>query len=157
MHDLTAGLGNVGREREQQILGDPLLNGDSGRGVGIVAAESGIDLETGNASQLLDAAAQLSCDLGSDHRIGALTASRLFLRGLATGYQVDDVRGGQWGIRGVFRGEFVERAAHGERQVVLLDGGVHGDVEHGMGLVGIVESDHAALQFVTHVAEEEFA
>ena len=26
-----------------------------------------------------------------------------------------------------------------------------------MGLVGVIEGDHAALQFVTHVAEEEFA
>ena len=56
----AAGLGDVSGEGEEEILGDALLDGDAGGGILIVAADQGIDLQTGNAGEPLHAAGELA-------------------------------------------------------------------------------------------------
>ena len=80
-----------------------------------------------------------------------------FLRGLAAGNQVDDVSRCEGRIGDIGRSQLIERAAHRECQVVLLDGRRHRHVQYRVRLVGVVKSDQAALQLVADVAVEQFS
>ena len=89
----------------------------------IVAADYGINLQTGNSRKLLHAAAHLARSLRGDHGIRALARGGRLLRSLAAGNQINDVGCRQGRIGNIRCGELVERSAHGESEVVLLHGG----------------------------------
>ena len=155
LHHFAPRLRDVGRESEQQVLGDALLDRDPGPRVLIITSEGWIDLQARDACQLLDAAAYLASRLGRNHRVGAWAGGVRLLRGLAARNQVDDVSRRQRRIGHIGRRQLIQGSTHGEREVVLLHNGCYYDVHHRMSLVGIVEGNHTALQLVADISIEQ--
>src|SRR5205807_4709988 len=57
LNDLALGGGHVGRKGEEEALAQSFLESDAGSGIGIVAAQGGVDREAGESRKFLNSTA----------------------------------------------------------------------------------------------------
>ena len=63
--------GNVGRESEQEVVGNPLLHRDTSARIGVVSAQRRVDRQARKAGELLDSTAHLTCRTLRQKRTGS--------------------------------------------------------------------------------------
>lgn len=157
LNDFALRLSDVGREREDEITSQALLDRDSRGWVLIIPAEKRIDRQARNSSQFPDPAADLARQSFSQDLIRAEASGNGLLCGLPSGDQVDYVNGRQWRIGGVFCLQLFHRAHDCETQIVLLDGGGDENVEVRLGSRWICEIEETALKLISLTSEENIA
>src|SRR6266699_90303 len=153
LDDFILRLGDICGKRKYEILGNALLQADSGRGISVITPDERIDLQTCHSGHFADLAADLAQSLGQ-HSVCAETGGSALLGSLASGDEVNDVDGGQWRIGNVAGFQLFDGAADRQAQVVLVDGGRDLHVHNRFGLVRIGESDNPALQVILAVHKE---
>ena len=80
LHDLPRGRGDVRLKGKEQVLRNPLLQGEPCAGIALVSAERGIDGEMRDADEFLNTAANLAAEALSENRLSSQAGRRAAAR-----------------------------------------------------------------------------